>query len=74
MKILWFIENLCLGGQQTQSINLIKEINKDSKKSIDILYLNDGELKDEFKEVCSNLIHLSRKRLDGSWSGLRGMT
>lgn len=59
MKILWFIENLCLGGQQTQSINLIKEINKDSKKSIDILYLNDGELKDEFKEVCSNLIHLS---------------
>lgn len=59
MKILWFIENLCLGGQQTQSINLIKEINKDSKICVDVLYLNNGELKDEFKEVCSNLIHLS---------------
>jgi glycosyltransferase involved in cell wall biosynthesis len=59
MKILWFIENLSLGGQQTQSINLIKEISKIENITVDVLYFNDGPLKDKFKEVCSNLIHLS---------------
>lgn len=32
MNILWFIENLSLGGQQTQSINLIKRFKGFEKK------------------------------------------
>ena len=59
MKILWFIENLCLGGQQTQSLNLIKEINNDSNNSVDVLYFNDGELKEEFRLHSSKLICLA---------------
>lgn len=59
MKILWFIENLCLGGQQTYSINLIREINKNKNVKTDVIYLNDGELKDKFKNVSSKLIHLN---------------
>ena len=58
MKILWFIENLCLGGQQTQSLNLIKEIRKKSGYTVDLIYLNDGDLKIEFASLCYNVYHL----------------
>lgn len=44
MKILWFIEDLSLGGLQTQSINLIREIseteNMSFKKKADVIISN----------------------------------
>tara|TARA_R110001632_G_scaffold63318_2_gene151369 strand:+ start:20679 stop:21815 length:1137 start_codon:yes stop_codon:yes gene_type:complete len=58
MKILWFLENLSLGGQQTQSINLIKQIKQSKNIEIDVLYFNDGPLHHQFKDVCNNLTHL----------------
>lgn len=58
MKILWFLENLSLGGQQTQSINLIKNIKQNKNTEIDLLYFNDGPLYHQFKEACNNLTHL----------------
>lgn len=58
MKILWFIENLSLGGLQTQSINIIKEISVRKNIEVDVLYLNDGPLNEKFKTVCRKLINL----------------
>lgn len=65
MKILWFIENLSLGGQQTQSINLIKEIKEIEEIEIDVLYFNNGPLYNQFKDVCNNLTHLGDLKKGG---------
>ncbi|WP_417291660.1 glycosyltransferase family 4 protein [Corallibacter sp.] len=65
MKILWFIENLSLGGQQTQSINLIKRIREAKKFEIDVLYFNDGPLHGQFKDACSSLTHLTDLKKGG---------
>jgi glycosyltransferase involved in cell wall biosynthesis len=65
MKILWFIENLSLGGQQTYSINLIREIKKQQAAKIDVLYFNDGPLNNQFKEVCEGITHLCELKRGG---------
>lgn len=55
-KVLWFIENTTLGGQQTQSINLIEELKEDTL--IDVAYLNSGPLLFKFEEVANKTYHI----------------
>jgi len=78
VKILWFTENLSLGGQQTQSLNLIKRI-KQYRNDIEIdviLYFNNGPLHNEFQEVSnlvSELFPLKRKAIYNPFNILKGV-
>ena len=58
MKVLWFIESLSLGGQQTQSINLIKELKKRTDLFIEVAYFNNGPLEKEFTEVADLIFQI----------------
>jgi len=77
MKILWFIENLSLGGQQTQSVNLIRRFKGFEKKlEIDVIYFNDGPLHNQFEEVSnlvSELFPLERKAIYNPFNILKGI-
>tara|TARA_R110002072_G_scaffold177378_8_gene333293 strand:+ start:703 stop:1872 length:1170 start_codon:yes stop_codon:yes gene_type:complete len=55
--ILFFIEGMNFGGQQTFSYNVLKNLDKE-KYNIIVTYVFDGDLKGKFEEIASELIQI----------------
>lgn len=57
--ILFFIEGLNFGGQQTFSYNVLKHLDKNKNKII-LAYVFDGDLKEKFEEMSSEIIKIGK--------------
>lgn len=55
--ILFFIEGMNFGGQQTFSYNVLKNLDKE-KYNIIVAYIFEGELKEKFQEISSEIIQV----------------
>lgn len=57
--ILFFIEGMNFGGQQTFSYNILKHLDKNKYKII-VAYVFDGDLKEKFEEISSEIIQIGK--------------
>ena len=55
--ILFFIEGMNFGGQQTFSFNVLKNLDR-SKYKLIVAYIFEGELKDKFVQIADEVVQL----------------
>ena len=52
MNILFYYESLAIGGQQTQTLNILKEIHGRGEDKLFFIYNYNDDLASEFKKYC----------------------